>query len=131
MSIKPKYVKRIMNNTKKFEFRKVIFKNNYVKKVLIYSSSPEKKIVGYFEIDMIIKKKPEDLWHHCQQDAGIDKDEFFKYFKGKEIGFAIKIKKVIPFKEKVEPQDVIPNFHPPQSYSYTNIFNQKKLTQYV
>ncbi len=120
-----------MNNTKKFEFRKVIFKNNYVKKVLIYSSSPEKKIVGYFEIDMIIKKKPEDLWHHCQQDAGIDKDEFFKYFKGKEIGFAIKIKKVIPFKEKVEPQDVIPNFHPPQSYSYTNIFNQKKLTQYV
>ncbi|RAX12581.1 hypothetical protein CKY02_11450 [Photorhabdus bodei] len=36
LSIKPEYVDRILNGSKKFEFRKVAFKNNQVQSVVIY-----------------------------------------------------------------------------------------------
>ncbi|MHA1519937.1 MAG: ASCH domain-containing protein [Promethearchaeota archaeon] len=131
MSIKPKYVKKILDKTKRYEFRKVIFKNPKIQKILIYSSSPEKKLVGYMEIDHIIQKSPDQLWKICKNEAGIAEEEFFKYFKGKSAGFAIKIKKVVQFKEKMEPIQLIPNFHPPQSYCYTNVLSQTTLTQFL
>jgi type I restriction enzyme S subunit len=131
MSIKPKYVKRILDKTKKYEFRKVVFKNKEVRKILIYSSSPVKKLVGYMEIDHIIQKSPDQLWKLCKNEAGINEEEFFKYFKEKPAGYAIKIKKVVQFREKIEPTQLIPNFHPPQSYSYTNVLTKTNLSQFL
>ncbi len=55
LSIKPKYVNEIINGNKRYEFRKVIFRNRNVTTVYIYSSSPEKQIVGSFEIGDIIE----------------------------------------------------------------------------
>ena len=43
ISIKPKYVKKIISKEKKYEFRKNIFKKN-VDTIIIYTTSPEKKI---------------------------------------------------------------------------------------
>jgi hypothetical protein len=50
LSIKPKYVKSIIEGDKRYEFRKTIFKNREINRIYIYSSSPVKKIVGTFEI---------------------------------------------------------------------------------
>lgn len=57
MSIKPEFVKRILAGEKLYEFRKTIFKQN-VDKVFIYSTDPDKKIVGYFEVGEIIRDTP-------------------------------------------------------------------------
>ena len=45
LSIKPKYVREILDGTKQYEFRKQIFRDRSRETVFIYSSSPEKKIV--------------------------------------------------------------------------------------
>jgi len=84
LSIKPKYVKRIFNGTKKYEFRKRIFKNPNIDTIIIYSTSPVKRIVGYFLIDKIIKKSPKNLWEICKDEAGVTKESFFNYFKKKK-----------------------------------------------
>ncbi|MHA1585008.1 MAG: ASCH domain-containing protein [Promethearchaeota archaeon] len=118
LSIKPKYVKSILNGTKKFEFRKKIFKRKEISEILIYSSSPVQKIVGGFEIGRILKDTPENLWNTCKEYAGIGKDEFFNYFKDKRTGFAIEIKKLKIFSKKINPYEIIPDFHPPQSFCY-------------
>ena len=118
LSIKPKYVHSIFTGTKSFEFRKTLFKNRAVKKALIYSSAPEKKIVGSFEIGDIIKKNPIELWKICKSKAGISKEEFFKYFKRKDKGYAIEILSVNKFLKKVDPYKEIPGFRPPQSFYY-------------
>ena len=120
MSIKPKYVKSILNGTKKFEFRKQIPTRTDIEEIIIYSSSPEKKIVGSFEIDKVLKDSPEELWAYCWNYAGISKENFFKYFKGKDHGFAIKIKNLNILPKKLDPYEIIQDFHPPQSFCYIN-----------
>lgn len=119
LSIKPKYVKKIIEGTKKYEFRKAIFKNN-VKKVWIYESAPTKKIIGEFYVGIILSDSPEGLWEKLQDESGISEEEFFCYFDGKGKGYALEIKKFKLYKKKINPQETIPDFHPPQSFCYMN-----------
>lgn len=51
LSINPEYVEKIFSGTKKYEYRKNIFKNKEVKTILIYSTSPIKKIGNYSAIN--------------------------------------------------------------------------------
>lgn len=61
LSIKPKYIEKIIKGNKRYEFRKSIFKKS-VDEVWIYATSPTKKIVGTFVIGEIIKDTPANLW---------------------------------------------------------------------
>ena len=54
LSIKPEFAEKIFDGTKKFEFRKTIFKNNNVQKVIVYASSPVQKVIGEFSIEDIL-----------------------------------------------------------------------------
>ena len=118
LSIKPKYVERIVNREKKFEFRKVIFKDRGINRVYIYSSSPIKKIVGFFVVGSIIQDKPENLWEDLKEDSGMKANDFFKYFSGKDLGFAIEINKFEEFKTPIEPKQYFSDFSAPQSFCY-------------
>lgn len=62
LSIKPEYVEKILDGTKKFEFRKGIFKNPDVKSVVIYSTMPVGMIVAEFDIADVIEDKPSNVW---------------------------------------------------------------------
>ena len=62
MSIKPKYAQPILDRTKTFEFRKSIFARSDIDKIVIYSSSPRMRIVGYFKFKKILKENPKTLW---------------------------------------------------------------------
>jgi type I restriction enzyme S subunit len=118
LSIKPKYVKSIIEGDKRYEFRKTIFKNREINRIYIYSSSPVKKIVGTFEIGGILEDHPSDLWDTVKEFAGIDNRDFFVYFEGKSRAFAIKIQNFQEFTDLVDPYETMPGFVPPQSYCY-------------
>ena len=117
LSIKPRYVREIECGKKLYEFRKRIFKKD-IDEILVYASAPVKQIVGKIYIDKIIEDTPQNLWSYCQKYAGICKDDFFKYFQGKEKGYAIKIKEYKAFDEPINPYIMNYNFVPPQSYAY-------------
>lgn len=117
LSIKPKYIEEINNGSKLYEFRKSIFKND-VDVIIVYASSPTKKIVGQIIVDKIIVDTPQNLWSKYQKHSGIIKEEFFEYFKNKEKGYAIKIKKYINYNEPIDPYEHNADFTPPQSYAY-------------
>ena len=119
LSIKPKYANRIIKGNKKYEFRKSVFKNRDLDMVYLYSSSPVKRIVGAFVIKNIIEKHPKQLWNEYKAFSGIDEDDFFDYFRGKEKGFAIEIGDVEVF-DPINPKEHIPGFVPPQSFCYTD-----------
>ncbi len=117
LSIKPEFANKIFEGTKKYEFRRAIFKNPDVKKVVVYSSSPVQKIIGEFEIDRIITHDLETLWNLTKKDSGITEDFFFQYFVDKEQGFAIKIKNTKLYRTpKCIREDY--NLFPPQSFLY-------------
>lgn len=117
LSIKPEFANKIFDGTKKYEFRRAIFKNPDVKKVVVYSSSPVQKVIGEFEIESIISHELDTLWKKTKKHSGISEDFFFQYFGDKEEGFAIKIKntKLYPTPKCIR-EDY--NLFPPQSFLY-------------
>lgn len=117
LSIKPEFAFKIFEGTKKFEFRKVIFKNENVKTVIVYASFPVQQVIGEFEIEKIINHDIDTLWGLTQQYSGISEDYFYQYFSEKEIGYAIKIKKTKKYRyPKCLRADY--NLLPPQSFAY-------------
>ncbi|HBG2133558.1 TPA: hypothetical protein KPJ62_003928 [Clostridioides difficile] len=119
ISIKHKYVEEILNNKKKFEYRKTIFKED-VKKIYVYSTLPHKKIVGYFKYTKYLKDNPKHIWDKTKEFSGISKDEYDKYFNNRDIAYAIEIREFIKFDEAINPKEYIDNFIAPQSYKYIN-----------
>lgn len=117
LSIKPEFAFKIFDGTKKFEFRKAIFKNSNVKSVIVYASSPVQKVIGEFEIGKIFNNDLETLWDLTKEHSGITEDFFYDYFCERDNGFAIQVKKKKKYKEpKCLRTDF--NLHPPQSFAY-------------
>ncbi len=117
LSIKPIYAQAIMSGKKKVEFRKKIFKKP-VEKIFVYSSSPEKKIIGFFTIKEIIEDSPAKLWEKYNHVGGIEKIDFFNYYKDSKVGFTIIINEVEKFENGIYPSDFFENFCAPQSFIY-------------
>lgn len=117
MSIKPKFANKIFDGTKRFEFRKAIFKNQNVTSVLVYASSPVQKVIGEFEIGEIFNLDLKELWDKTKEYSGITEDYFYEYFENREQGFAIQIKNKKRFTNpKCLKTDY--NLTPPQSFAY-------------
>lgn len=119
LSIRPEYVEEIMNGSKKFEYRKRIFKKD-VEAVIIYSTMPVGKIVGEFKIERIINDTPEELWNQTFTYSGISKKYFTEYFSDREEGFAIQIKDLLKYEIPITPKDVFSHFVAPQSFMYVD-----------
>lgn len=119
LSIRPEYVQQIIEGTKKVEFRKKIFSNT-VKKVLVYSSSPQKRIVGYFEVTNIIVDTPTKIWEQYEEVGGIRKEKYDDYYKNSKQAYAIEIDKFFSFSDSLNPQEFDSSFRPPQSFCYVD-----------
>jgi predicted transcriptional regulator len=119
LSIKPEYVERIFNNTKRYEYRRVLAKNN-IDSIIVYCTYPVKKVVGELKIKSIIKKSPDAMWRLTHQDAGIGRNEFYEYFNGKSIAYAYEIESVKKYKCPKNLSDFGISF-PPQSFVYRHV----------
>jgi len=117
LSIKPEFAFKIFDGTKKFEFRRSIFKNGNIKSVIVYASSPVQQVIGEFEIDEVLNYDLPTLWDMTQEFSGISEKFYYDYFTNKEQGFAIKIKNT---KKYINPKCLREDFNlsPPQSFAY-------------
>ncbi len=116
ISIKPMHVKNILNGTKKFEYRKKAAKKD-IGKIIIYETTPVKKIVAEVEIADVLMMAPEDLWKETQAESGITKDYFASYFKNRKVAYAYRLGKIKIFDEPKELIDFGLRVAP-QSFAY-------------
>lgn len=100
LSIKPQFVDKIFDGTKKYEFRKSLFKRSDVTRVIIYASYPVKRIVGEFEIEQILSDDVNIIWEQTKKYSGITKDFYNSYFQKKKRANAIKIGNLKRYKEE-------------------------------
>ncbi|MDF2804032.1 MAG: hypothetical protein K0S61_3935 [Anaerocolumna sp.] len=117
LSIKPEFVERIFDGSKKFEYRRKIFKRVEIKKVIIYATSPISKVVGEFEIDEIYFDSINKLWNRTKDLSGINKTYYERYFSGLKFGYAIKIKSAIKYDIALSIQEKY-HINAPQSFVY-------------
>lgn len=120
LSIKPEFAYKIFDGTKKYEFRKQIFKDSSVKKVIVYSSSPEQKVIGEFKIDTILSDTPSAIWLQTRDYSGISQAFYDEYFRGRQNAYAIKIASTRIYEQKKDLSDFDIMF-PPQSFAYVEV----------
>jgi type I restriction enzyme S subunit len=120
LSIKPKYAELIKSGLKKYEFRRKIFNKAGGCRVFIYSTSPVKKITGVFDASIVHHESPRRIWDMFGTHSGLSEEEFFQYFKGCNVAYAIEIRNLVTFEEPQDPSNYFLEFTPPQSYRYFN-----------
>lgn len=119
LSIKPEFAEKIFNGTKKFEFRRRIYKNENVKSVVVYASAPVSKVIGEFEIETVHHDELDSLWDSTSQFAGISEAYYREYFNGKASGYAIEVKRVRKYREPLGIRESF-GIGPPQSFAYVD-----------
>lgn len=117
LSIKPEFALKIFNGSKRYEFRRAIFKNRNVDRVIVYASNPTKLIIGEFEIEDIIHDELPDLWAKTKSHAGISKKRFFDYFINRSKGYAIEVKTTMMYDNPISLNSLMIS-SPPQSFMY-------------
>lgn len=117
LSIKPEFAEKIFNGSKKFEFRRRLYKNEDVKVVIVYASAPISKIIGEFEIGSVLHDDLGSLWNTTNEYSGISEEYYLEYFKGKENGYAIAVKKAEKYDKPICIRETF-GLTPPQSFAY-------------
>ncbi|RHR30210.1 hypothetical protein DWX43_08525 [Clostridium sp. AF19-22AC] len=121
LSINPEHVNNIFSGKKLYEFRKVVCKRN-VEKILIYSTSPVKKVTGEAYVEKILYDKPEKVWKKTKQAAGIDKEFFDQYYANSTKAVAFQLKKIKQYKNPKDLEEYGIKC-PPQSFIYVENVN--------
>ena len=116
ISINPEHVKNIINGTKKFEYRTKAAKSD-VNKIIIYETTPVKRVVAEVEIIDVLSMPPEELWKKTKNQSGISKTFFDSYFKGREVAYAYQLGKVKVYKQSKSLDEFGLKFAP-QSFAY-------------
>jgi len=119
MPIKPVYAEKIIDGSKKFEFRRASIKGDLTH-LIIYASSPVKKIIGIASVDGVDVSCPLEAWGNAKHAAGISQEAFLDYFQGKEKAVTIKLRDVLQLDREVCPKEIEAGFKVPQSFKYVH-----------
>ena len=120
LSIKPEFANKIFEGTKKYEYRKSIFKRSGINKIIVYASSPIKKVIGEFSIECILNDKVDVIWEETSVFSGVSKKFYLSYFENRDNAYAIKIGEVTKYENARELKDYNINM-PPQSFIYIDV----------
>lgn len=118
LSIKPRFANAILDGNKSFEFRRSIFRNREVERVVIYASSPVQRVIGEFLIEDILSMRPADLWEVTSSGSGVEREYFDDYFAGRDRGYALKVSQPRRYREPLELRSHFAISRPPQSFCY-------------
>ena len=83
LSIHKSYTLSLFAGEKICEFRKSV-PSRPVSLIFVYEARGCGKIIGELIVAKTLVASPEEIWEQTKDMAGIDRESFFKYFKGKE-----------------------------------------------
>lgn len=130
LSIRPHYVDRILEGTKRVEFRKARF-GRPVTHVIIYSTHPIRKVVAAFEVGAVVAASPRRLWTKYDGVAGIARREFLSYFAESTLAVAIAIVNLRILPRPFELRELSGTLRPPQSYRYISATQYRRVVEHA
>lgn len=116
ISIKPEFVDAILTGEKKYEYRKIKCKQP-VDKIVIYATSPIKKVVAEAEVKAVISGTPNEIWDKTHNDSGISKDFYDDYYRSRDVAYAYQLGNIDKFEKSKSLQDYGID-KAPQSFQY-------------
>ena len=120
ISIKPQYAAAIYAGTKTYELRKC-HPNIFVgTPMLIYETSPVKRVTGMAYYNGTFEDTPLNIWCRLYRWLGITKGAYMEYYKNDSIAYAWQLLKVKQFTKPMELSDFSIS-RPPQSYQFIDL----------
>lgn len=116
LSIKPEYAHKILEGTKKYEFRKHLPKKK-IEKIIIYSTAPDGSVIGEVHVDDILTGSPSAVWEKSKKNAGISREKYREYFKGCKNAVAFCLSNPIVYENRFSLSDIGIDYYP-QSFVY-------------
>lgn len=119
LSVHPKYAEMIVSGKKRVEFRRV-WASEDVDTLVIYATSPVKRILGIARVKRIHIGSPSHMWKIAKKlNGGVTRDQLFKYLNGKASAIGIELEGIVRLPERAKPISLFgKNFKPPQSFRY-------------
>ena len=117
MSIHPRYAWAILEGRKTVEFRKRRLADD-VTHVVIYSTLPDRAVVGYFAVEGQVTSTPASLWGQFHDRGVIDESDFFTYYAGRDRATGIRVGAVTRLRTPLSLALDLGVPHPPQSFQY-------------
>lgn len=116
LSIHPKYVDLIESGCKRVEFRRSRFARN-IAHIVIYATSPYKRLVGFCYVERVVRDTPNRLWDEHGAKGGVPRETLMQYLDQLPVATAIVIRKFHPISERLDLK-AIGVKRPPQSFQY-------------
>lgn len=119
ISVHPEYTDKILSGEKRIEFRRRWTKNR-VDFLVIYSTSPIKKIVAIAKIGDVLRGGKGQLWELSKsKGGGISRQKLFEYMTDRKEGVALVFSQIIKITDGLNPLLIFNDeFRPPQSFRY-------------
>lgn len=117
LPIKPDYALPLIEGRKKVEFRKTAFRTppHYV---VVYASSPLKRVVGFFAVSDIRVDSVDNLWRDYGEVGCITQEDFNAYYACRPSGLALEVGDVVALEEPMTLDELGLEGRPPQSFAY-------------
>lgn len=128
MAIHPGYANAILDGRKTVEFRKRGLAPD-VRTVVIYATSPEKRIVGEFTVDSVTVAAPAELWSTAGSQGCIARADFDAYYAASGSAAGIGVANARRYRVPVPLSELDPTPAVPQSYTYLSIEVHEQLGQ--
>ena len=119
ISIRPSHVDKIVAGDKTVELRRGNASVSTGDWLVVYSTSPEKRIRAVSRVGTVLRSAPDRLCRKVLRRTGLTRDEFRSYFNGASAGTAMELTKVTKLQRPVELDDARANAKPfvvPRSY---------------
>jgi predicted transcriptional regulator len=120
VSMKPQYAERILAGSKVIEIRKRFSEKWVGCKAVLYSSSPQKALVGEATVCSVTSGTPADIWSQFHSRLGCTSNEFSSYVGSAIEVSAIELDNVFPYKQPISLAQIShllgEELRPPQSY---------------
>ncbi|WP_413892955.1 ASCH domain-containing protein [Candidatus Skiveiella danica] len=118
LSIKPKYADLILAGSKTVELRRS-WPSNDIGVMIIYSSAPVQRLTGVALIREIRECDFDTLWKVSQaHGGGVTYEDLQEYIGSKKLAYGVMLGRVLPAEIPVDPNNLFPNFTPPQGFFY-------------
>ncbi|HAF36355.1 MULTISPECIES: ASCH domain-containing protein [Sphingobacterium] len=129
ISIKEKFVNKIICGEKTIELRKSKPKAQIGDTVVIYTTQPKKAVTALAIIKNIISHTPNDMWEKYGDRLGVSKEEFDNYYSLSTKAIGIELENVHKLNDEIvlsAIKAIYPKFSPPQTFKYLNKFESLK-----
>jgi len=117
LSLKPSFAAMIYRGTKTIELRRVKPSRRFAK-VLIYETSPVKRITGCFTVRWIKSFSPSRAWARFRARLGVTRRAYRAYFEDCRAAILLAVSRVRRFSSPIELSTWGTRISAPRSYRY-------------